>query len=88
MNLKEHTEKALRSQDACNASGVARSLVHWFDEFEAVTGLKGTDARNEHFVTCLYVDKLAHLARCQERGNERVMQAYLEAYAALPGDPK
>jgi hypothetical protein len=76
--LKEHAQLAWDVQDACNGSGVARALVRWFDDFEAAAGAGSTDARNQHPITVLYVDKLAHLAGCQALGDDTVMRAYTE----------
>ena len=83
--LQEHAKLAWEVQDACNASGVAHALVRWFSDFESATDTANTDARNQHPITVLYVDKLAHLAGCQSLGHNRITKAYTEVRKLAQG---
>lgn len=82
LTMKQHAEKALAVQDACNAHGVVVSLEGWFSDFAQLHPKGGwsTDDKNGHPITVLYVDKLASLAGCQALGHDRVMRAYREVY--------
>lgn len=80
LTLQQHAQKALRVQDACNLHGVAVSLQGWLDDYAALFPAYSTDEKNQHPITVLYVDKLAHLAGCQSLGHEAVMRAYTEVH--------
>ncbi len=81
--IQELTKEALAVQDACNLCGVAQSFARAMSELMDMTG--STKKVNEHFVTILWLDKMASLAGIQELGNEKVMEAYREARNILKG---
>ena len=68
---------ALAVQDACNLSGVvhgfARLMQHLCD-YDNAHG-KGTTWRNEHPLSILWADKIAHLTGTQGY-SDRVIQAF------------
>jgi hypothetical protein len=68
MTYKEAAQTSLDVQDACNLSGVAKSLAGpvmdalWA---EARRTERGTDFINQHPIVTLFIDKLASLNRTQ-----------------------
>lgn len=56
-------QMAIHSQDACNLSGLVRSLAQVLDKIhnEARQNGKGSDWINAHPIVRLYVEQLAHL---------------------------
>jgi hypothetical protein len=75
--IAEHAYEALAVQNACNLSGVVKSLDHIMSDLwkEAQRGDHGTDWVNTHPIVVAFVDKLASLARCQG-AIDPVMKAY------------
>jgi len=57
-------QTALDVQNACNASGVIKSLAHAVDAIwkEAHGTGQGTDFVNKHPIIVLYLEQLAHLS--------------------------
>ena len=66
-------KEALLVQDACNMSGIARSLVKVIDTVRA-NGVTDTSSINSHPAIQLFCDKMVDLARCRD------MDAYSIAY--------
>lgn len=62
--LKELAAEALAVQDACNLCGVAQSFARAMRDLGDHT--KGTDERNQHPITRVWLDKLNQLAGIQE----------------------
>lgn len=58
-------EFAMYSQDACNLSGLAKSLSNVIDRIweEARAQGKGTEYVNNHPIVRLYVEQMRHLCR-------------------------
>lgn len=76
--ITQLAQEALDVQNACNLCGVAQAFARaMIDLGEHV---KGTDARNQHPITILWVDKLASLAGTQDVGNDATMKAYNACY--------
>jgi hypothetical protein len=71
--LKELAQEALAVQDACNLCGVAQSFARAMRDLGDYT--KGTDERNQHPVTIVWLDKLNQLAGIQTL-NEDITRAY------------
>lgn len=75
--LKELAAEALDIQNACNLCGLAQRFAQVQIELGQYTD--GTDARNTHPVTRLWLDKMNSLARIQPIHTEaydRVDEAY------------
>jgi hypothetical protein len=71
--LKELAQEALAIQDACNLCGLAQSFARAMRDLGDHTN--GTDARNQHPVTRVWLDKMNQLAGIQEH-NRDVTEAY------------
>ena len=59
--MKELCVEVLAIQDACNATAVTGSMNRAMRRMLRM-GMDG-DAVNQHPITCLYIDKLCHLAQ-------------------------
>lgn len=79
MAMKDEYQAALDSQNACNSSGLIRSLARATEAIweEARQAGKGTDYVNCHPIIVLYLEQLAHLS-----GTMLSHPRYSEAYAA------
>lgn len=64
--LKELAQEALNVQDACNLCGVAQSFARAMRDLGDHTN--GTDARNQHPITRVWLDKMNQLAGIQHPG--------------------
>lgn len=64
MTIQEAAQQALDVQDACNLSGIVFSFAKIMQVIcdEATRRGEGTDWKNQHPITVLFVDKLAQLA--------------------------
>jgi len=72
--IKQLAQEALDVQNACNLCGVVQSFARAMIDLGEHT--KGTDERNQHPVSVLWADKVAHLTGTQAIGNDAVMKAY------------
>ena len=82
--LKELAAEALSIQDACNLCGLAQRFAKVQIELGEYT--KGTEERNRHPITVLWLDKFNSLAGIQAmegRSSERTDTAYNAVYALL-----
>jgi hypothetical protein len=61
--LPELAREALLVQDACNLSGMARSFARAMADL--ATHIPHTGERNTHYITRVWVDKIAQLAGMQ-----------------------
>lgn len=85
MTIKEAAQSALDAQDACNLSGVVFSFAKVMQVIcdEANRLGKGTEWKNQHPIVVLYLDKLADLARCCDRGNNATFRLAYDSVCAL-----
>lgn len=80
LTLKQHAQKVLRIQDACNLHGVVVSFGGWLDSFPIYFPSYSTTEKNQHPITVLYVDKLANLAGCQNLDSDVITKAYMDVH--------
>jgi len=80
--MKELAVEALAVQDACNLCGVAQSFARAMVDLGEHT--KGTDERNQHPISILWADKIAHLTGTQSL-NEDVTRAYSAVHKMVEG---
>jgi hypothetical protein len=89
MTYKQAAQSALDVQDACNLSGVAKSLAGpVMDALWAEARLKGhgSDFINQHPIVTLYIDKLASLNRSQGADMiDKVLGSYDEVHKIVEG---
>lgn len=71
--LKELAKESLDVQDACNLCGVAQAFARAMRDLGDHT--KGTDERNRHPITRVWLDKLNQLSGIQEHTTE-ITKAY------------
>lgn len=71
--LKELAQESLDCQDACNLCGLAQAFARAMRDLGDHTN--GTDARNQHPITRVWLDKMNSLAGIQEY-NADVTKAY------------
>lgn len=71
--LKELAQESLDCQNACNLCGLAQSFARAMRDLGDHT--KGTDERNQHPITRVWLDKMNQLAGIQEY-SEAVTKAY------------
>ena len=85
MTIKEAAKTALDVQDACNLSGVVFSFAKVMQVIcdEAHRLGKGTDWKNRHPIVILFLDKLADLAGCCDRGTGLTFSRAYDACRAL-----
>lgn len=76
--LKQLAKEAINVQNACNLCGVAQAFARAMVDLGEHTN--GTDERNQHPISILWADKIAHLTGTQSLGHSRVMSAYTAAY--------
>lgn len=80
--LKQLATEALNVQDACNLSGVVHGFARAIGELRNTLERSGlpasTDDINEHPISKVWADKIAHLTRTQNRGafGDLISQAY------------
>jgi len=75
--LKELAVEALACQDACNSCGLVQAFARTMIDLGEHT--KGTEDRNQHPITIVWLDKLNSLARIQDymlEANDRVFAAF------------
>lgn len=77
MTYQDAAQDAITCQDACNLSGVARSLVEALDAIweQARAQGKGTDYVNTHPIVSLFLHKLTDLNRLDSREYSEVFRA-------------
>lgn len=75
--LQDLAKEAINVQDACNLSGV----VHGFARCMSAMVEMGmnNDARDNHPITLLWVDKICHLSGYKQDYGTKMMNAYSEA---------
>lgn len=66
--IKQLAQEALDVQNACNLCGVAQAFARAMIDLGEHT--KGTDERNQHPITRVWLDKLNSLAGIQEYNSE------------------
>lgn len=71
--LKELAQESLDCQDACNLCGLAQAFARVMRDLGEHTN--GTDARNQHPITRVWLDKMNQLAGIQEHTPE-ITKAY------------
>lgn len=71
--IKQLAQEALDVQNACNLCGVAQAFARAMSDLGQYT--KGTDERNQHPITRVWLDKLNSLAGIQEY-NSDITKAY------------
>lgn len=71
--IKQLAQEALDCQNACNLCGVAQAFARAMIDLGEHT--KGTDERNQHPITRVWLDKLNSLAGIQEY-NANVTSAF------------
>ena len=88
MTIKEAAQMALDVQNACNLSGVVYSFAKVMqaicDEANRQSG-RGTEWKNRHPIVILFLDKLADLARCCDRGDSLTFHRAYDEVRALAG---
>lgn len=84
-SLVDLARESLAVQDACNLCGVAQSFARAMIDLGDHCP-RGTDERNEHPISVLWADKIAHLTGTQGipySAHERVSDAYRAVYALV-----
>jgi hypothetical protein len=87
--LKELAKEALDVQNACNLCGVAQTFARVM--IDLGKHCSGTDERNTHPITIVWLDKLNSLARIQAfegSGVDRVNEAFNQVIQLSEGDEK
>ena len=83
--MKGHCHDALQVQDACNLSGVVRSMCGAMSDLWAMARAlgKGTDWVNNHPICRLYASKIAHLTGMFASANTLAFHAEAEELCTL-----
>jgi hypothetical protein len=78
---KKDYQDAINVQDACNLSGVVKSLARVMDKIwdEAREGNRGTDWVNRHPIVRLYIEQLVYL----NHGGMGDSDSYQSSYAMV-----
>lgn len=87
--LKELAQEALDVQNACNLCGVAQTFARAM--IDLGEHCSGTDERNTHPITIVWLDKLNSLARIQAfEGSsvDRVNEAFNKVISLADGGKK
>lgn len=58
--VQQLAEEVLKIQDACNSTAVVGTMHRAMKRLLRIT--TSTEETNQHPITCLYIDKLCHLA--------------------------
>jgi hypothetical protein len=89
MTYKEAAQTALDVQDACNLSGVVFTFAAVMKAIcERANQLgAGTEWKNQHPIVVLFLDKLADLARCCDRGDGRRFSVAYDSVRAIAAAP-
>lgn len=77
-SLKDLAKEALEIQNACNTCGLVQRFAKVLIELGECTG--GTQERNSHPITILWLDKLNSLAGIQDLNNTAIGDAYQWAF--------
>jgi hypothetical protein len=88
LTYAQAAQTALDVQDACNLSGVAKSLAGpIMDALWAEAGVKGkgTEWINQHPIVTLFIDKLAHLNGSQFN-HSKVSDSYDEVHKIVEAE--
>lgn len=82
--LKQLAQEALDVQDACNLCGVAQAFARAMRDLGDYTN--GTDERNRHPITVVWLDKMNSLAGIQEYSSG-ITKAYSVVHDLAKLDP-